>query len=408
MPPRQEETNQTMAMRYKKEEEKKRKKTNINIQLIKKKKEEEKEETKNKEEEEEEKGGEIIKEEIRGRHSHASERVGENVYIFSGFETKERTAKGSKMGVVKEPMIKYNIKTRKWKKEYEIKEKKKGINEIGRRRRRISHQRTGASMMPREEKRTTATATKEQQIPYARAGATLNYDGKESLYLIGGDDPSTGLATADIWRYDINTKTWELKVAGDNAIERTNHTTIKYKDQLIITGGEMQGNKNDEIIAYHMTTNTMEHIGYLPTGIAGHTSMLYRGKYMIIYGGEDEQGQRRNETIVCDLETKAIRTLDTKEPPPPMAYHAATKITEKHWLIHGGYPMKDNNIYMLDIEACQWYQVESSEKARVFHHCIHATSSQDIVIFGGKDFRKSIDQLATYQLGFKINHTQNV
>lgn len=148
------------------------------------------------------------------------------------------------------------------------------------------------------------TNTGEQLLPPENFQATLNYY-ENNLYLFGGCiDNNWYLNT--LWKYCLNKNEWEQLFPKESITKRAGHTTLIYKEYIILFGGHSFGVRaNDfelkcfnDICLYNITKNKWKYIQTInsPSKRTFH-SMILNNNQLIIYGG-------RNDKDKCILDSK--------------------------------------------------------------------------------------------------------
>ena len=140
--------------------------------------------------------------------------------------------------------------------------------------------------------------------PSPREGAALTYSEEEnSLYLFGGRNDTNNYG--DLWKFDLNSNTWEFIYTTSGPLYRTDAYLFSRKGNIYLFGGYEETSKTD---IYILTNeNKWEKIDYLSFNYPenrSNYSVIYslKNDYLIIFGGKNENG-KLNDLWLFDLNT---------------------------------------------------------------------------------------------------------
>jgi Kelch motif len=198
-------------------------------------------------------------------------------------------------------------------------------------------------------------------IPEARSGATINII-NHTIYILGGERSEQ---SSYMKKLDYRSLMWENVIpANTNTLEvpmiRSGHTSVIYKNYLVVYGGFTSFNLNLQIrncisLVYLYDTNTNIWRSYKPAGPVSearrnHCAALI-GSSLTVYSGVDSKGSLVPSISVLDL--KAMRWLNFKingEIPTPRSNCSLTSAYHPSLLDHFNFdifsvPKVYDNVY---------------------------------------------------------------
>jgi hypothetical protein len=154
-------------------------------------------------------------------------------------------------------------------------------------------------------------------LPSARCGATWTQTRDGSAYLIGGINNDRLM---DFWTFDMKKLTWKpLQVKGELPMPRMGHSSVFYKNQIFIYGGNLDRDEmqpKEDIIIFSLFDNKI----YLEKcfnklGLKWRRNHIGHAlnSQMIIHGGIDENNSILGDTFILDLETLRWNEIHIKE-----------------------------------------------------------------------------------------------
>lgn len=173
----------------------------------------------------------------------------------------------------------------------------------------------------------------------------------EKMFIFGGED-EYGNKLKDCHYLSLENFEWnELKFTGDTPSVRSNHSSVIYKNQMILFGGESsKGYLNDcwslNLENYHWKALSFEKSITIPTPRASHSCYIH-GHQMFLFGGINRTPN--NDLFVLDLDTFIWQKIVTNN--SPLKRYGANLIVQSGTLIlTGGFIEKDsplNDIHAL-------------------------------------------------------------
>ena len=133
------------------------------------------------------------------------------------------------------------------------------------------------------------------------------------MYLFGG---SNGFeSNTNMFTLDLNTYKWDVirekalnndhKNLPESADE---HTVVVLRDQRILFGGFVNGERMNKTYVFNLKTNEWRLLQIqgenCPCPRAGHSAVVFQNDdsdYMYIFGGKDEENDKRNDLWRLDL-----------------------------------------------------------------------------------------------------------
>eukprot|EP00347_Sterkiella_histriomuscorum_P004971 403358389 len=211
--------------------------------------------------------------------------------------------------------------------------------------------------------------------PCVRSGASLVHCQHRAL-MFGGYNK---VALQDLQYIDYRKGQWfNIPVTkGKRPVERFGHTTLFYKGNMILFGGEQKYNPEiriretfNDIWAYNVQDNEFKSINIVNKlaceARKDHSAALV-GNHMFIYGGINCRGVMIDDPIVFNFQNNEWLTLQFKGPSPgPLIFHQACSVFKKDRKIIPGF----NMLRQPDISAPQ-----TEQKIKI----------EGVYFFGGKN-----------------------
>ena len=144
---------------------------------------------------------------------------------------------------------------------------------------------------------------------------------------------------------------------------------------------------------------------------------LASGKKVLLFAGQDsEKSLLFNDLYELDLETKALKQIDSKDGkvvPPIRNSHSMTKLNDKKIIVFGGAneegPLKD--LYELDVETKEFVKVKLDQTDEILPmiemHSAHIYKGTHLLIIGGRSLEvgKPLNEIAFSDTIYAIDLT---
>ena len=238
--------------------------------------------------------------------------------------------------------------------------------------------------------------------PGFRYQSSIVYDSaRHRILLFGGSNQSTGTGTlADVWALSVSPgSTWQaISTAGTTPPSRANHVAIydPVGDRVIVYGGRNFGtNWNVLSDTWQLTlSGTPTWSSLSPTNAPSRygASAIYdpvqQRRRMLVFGGLDEIGVRRNEVWALDLRQPGTWQLvpATQGPSARSGHTAVYDPGHDAMIVYGGTVAGPNfETWMFYLGANTWVQLSPSKQpdGRTEHTAIFDASRNRMVVFGG-------------------------
>jgi len=250
-------------------------------------------------------------------------------------------------------------------------------------------------------------------IPTARRKHTAVTTADNTMLVFGGST-TNGKYLNDLYQFD-ETNEWQLLTPTGNAPSpRISHKTVIYGNQMFIFGGQGPNGFFNDLYSYDIQRNVWKSIkttGSKPVARSSHSMVLTSSGIALIFGGLQFHGSfgYLNDLYQLDLNLGVWSPLDPSGLlPSPRAQHSAVLTPDgRYMIIFGGYDNEGyytNDIWKYDIVANEWIWVDPLGQpplARFAHGCVPLGSS--MLIYGGYNdalgkYPGYLNQIAIYQL----------
>ncbi|KAG8093155.1 hypothetical protein GUJ93_ZPchr0012g18874 [Zizania palustris] len=142
------------------------------------------------------------------------------------------------------------------------------------------------------------------------------------------------------------------------------HCLVPWGDSVILVGGKTEP-ASDRLSVWTFNTETdvwslMEAKGDIPSARSGHT-VTRAGATLILFGGEDTKGKKRQDLHMFDLKSLTWLPLNYKgSGPSPRSNHVAALYDDRILLVFGGHSKSKtlNDLFSLDFETMVWSRVK--------------------------------------------------
>ena len=245
----------------------------------------------------------------------------------------------------------------------------------------------------------TDTWERKADMPTARAGvSTLVVDGK--IYAIGGGQGKkyrlrrgwghSGKLLPTIEMYDPVTDTWTQKA--DMPVPRSSNSTCIVDGKIYIIGGVTANRKQwrlDNVDIYDPATDTWTKAKSMNHARGGASVSVVNGKIYVMGGVGWPQMPNHPGPFLSSVEVfnpETNRWKEIAEMPAPKAFHTASVIDGKIYVIGGGFQGNDEFKYLstvevYDPETDRWTQEPDMPIGRWAHRA--EVINENIYIFGG-------------------------
>jgi hypothetical protein len=157
------------------------------------------------------------------------------------------------------------------------------------------------------------------------------------VYIFGGQ---SRIKHSEVRSLDVNIWTWRLMPTTYTPPGRLGHSLVPYKGKIVLYGGQSQHSQNLGIrrcsrkISYLSTANkTWQHYsgeGEKPEGRRHHAAS-HVGRFMVIYGGLNQQGHTLNDLCILDMKMKKwmLPEVIVQNDPGPRSHSSLTGIFDQ-------------------------------------------------------------------------------
>ncbi|CAK9809899.1 F-box only protein 42 [Anthophora plagiata] len=190
---------------------------------------------------------------------------------------------------------------------------------------------------------------------------------ENSMYVFGGCT-ATCTAFNDLWRLDLDTRTWvRLITMGSYPSPKASATMLYYKKSFILFGGWSHPSPHplhpewklfNELHVYSIESNKWIVINTLetPPPTSAHSASIHKN-YMIVFGGICN-GYRSNDIWCLNLDSYSWHKQATSNLKPQPRYgQSQIELGDKHLLILGGCTGPNvamNDAWLLKMEGTTW------------------------------------------------------
>ncbi|CAD8206642.1 unnamed protein product [Paramecium octaurelia] len=180
-----------------------------------------------------------------------------------------------------------------------------------------------------------------------------------------------------------------------------NHTSVHYKNQIIIFGGyDSKKNHNDIHIYRDGQWTKCKANGKIPESRNGHSATVVENKMFVIGGWLGSGTYASGEVYVLDLDTLTWTLVNSiGEIPGPCNMHSADLIGQLIYIFRGG-DGKDylNDLHSFNAKTNIWKFIQTPEKDKPPPRANHSSTvwENKLFIFGGWDGKKRLNDLYCY------------
>ncbi|KAJ9061784.1 hypothetical protein DSO57_1017194 [Entomophthora muscae] len=166
---------------------------------------------------------------------------------------------------------------------------------------------------------TVSTSLTLGTVPPARVGPSITTL-QNKIYVFGGRLITPTKVSNDLFVFSIQAMAWEPISPSSNSPQpspRYFHSSVSYKDHLIIIGGQGETTKNEpsnvlnDICFFNLQTKEWEILGFDPLEFPpryAHLSCVL-GHTLVIVGGQDASNQYLNDMYFFDLDARTLRKI---------------------------------------------------------------------------------------------------
>jgi N-acetylneuraminic acid mutarotase len=190
----------------------------------------------------------------------------------------------------------------------------------------------------------------------------------------------------------------------------SSHNIALYNDRIYLLLGETgqvdafeSRDPTDEIYIFDLISGEERELdpGYKPNGRRNST-VVQRGKEVILFAGDDTDLVFRNDTWIFNLETEKWRMLTKmqKNLPPERRYQAITLHGPHLYLIGGEYETIGlDDFWRLDIKNQEWKEIAMGEiRPRPGRYASLVTIGDTLWHFGGRNESERFNNLFRYDV----------
>ncbi|OCT68184.1 uncharacterized protein LOC108698685 isoform X2 [Xenopus laevis] len=225
--------------------------------------------------------------------------------------------------------------------------------------------------------------------PQSSRGHTATFDLEtKKLFVFGGMRDRCNFN--NVYILDTVEWKWTLVTAVGKVPTLTHHSATMYQRELYVFGGlcpqsgtEIGGCSNSLYIFnpdYNIWYQPIVE-GERPLPRFGHTATLLGNRVVIFGGRRSPSPVYLNDLYILDLGYMEYSTVSTSvEKPSPRSFHAAVKVSDHKFLVHGGCsllgPLSD--AFIFDIDTLSWCSVKFGDlppMPRAGHTLLNLTSS---------------------------------
>lgn len=190
---------------------------------------------------------------------------------------------------------------------------------------------------------------------------------ENSMYVFGGCT-ATCTTFNDLWRLDLDTRTWVRPITmGNYPSPKACATMLYYKKSFILFGGwshpspyplHQQWKLFNELHMYSIESNKWIAINTLvsPPPISAHSASIHNN-YMIVFGGISN-GCRSNDVWCLNLDSYSWHKQPTSNVKPQPRYgQSQIELGDNHLLVLGGCTSPNtvmNDVWLLKMEGAVW------------------------------------------------------
>jgi N-acetylneuraminic acid mutarotase len=201
-------------------------------------------------------------------------------------------------------------------------------------------------------------------------GALSNHSGivhGDKMYLFGGSKDS-GDSNDVMYTLDLQKYRWEVvEQAGEVPSTRDEHSTSLYENTMIVFGGFEAGERVNTIFRFHFAAKKWEQVkakpgSPLPEPRAGHSSVIYKDT-LVIFGGKNVENEKLNDVWAFSFTTLTwtqYQKNESKEGAPLARSGHSSSLSGQYMIVFGGIldvtkELDDMMIY--DLENKRWTQL---------------------------------------------------
>lgn len=177
-----------------------------------------------------------------------------------------------------------------------------------------------------------------------------------NVILVGGKtEPASDRLS--VWTFNTETELWSLVEAkGDIPAARSGHTVIRASATLILFGGEdTKGKKRNDLHMFDLKSSTwlpLNYIGSGPSPRSNHVATLYDDRILLIFGGHSNS-KTLNDLYSLDFETMVWSRVKTHGPHPSPRAGCSGTLCGTKWYIAGGGSKKKRHAETWDFDVVQ-------------------------------------------------------
>ncbi len=216
-------------------------------------------------------------------------------------------------------------------------------------------------------------------------------------------------STAELRLKGNSSGTWTLKPKGSIPDSRRGHVlaSIHGTDKVLLFGGYKSGKYYDDTWVYDLSDNMWTEMKPLnkPGGRHSHAmATIYDTYKVLLFGGYKTSSSANNETWVYDF---SANTWTNKNPsgnkPSARAYHAMASVyNDDKVVLFSGFngTVYENDTWVYDLNLNSWSKKSTSSPptGSKGHEMANLYKTKDMVLFGGNDGSKDLNETWIYNL----------
>ena len=184
---------------------------------------------------------------------------------------------------------------------------------------------------------------------------------KDHLIVTGGYD---GNVTSDCIHDVQLVPPYTVKTLSRMTKPRQNHCTEIFDDSLVIVGGTTGGRQDRSVVLYDIKKNECKQLSPLPYEVSQMATVTWEDNIVVI-GGTDKNGNELNTVIMYNMKTEQSHML------PPMKCKRAectAVVIENNIVVLGGFDRRQElkSVEAFNFEVCTWEELPEMSEARCF------------------------------------------
>mmetsp|Transcript_127525 Transcript_127525/g.408186 ORF Transcript_127525/g.408186 Transcript_127525/m.408186 type:complete len:521 (+) Transcript_127525:105-1667(+) len=235
----------------------------------------------------------------------------------------------------------------------------------------------------------------------------------DRIYIFAGYDGNNRVN--DFWQYDTEHEVWSVVDAalGNPPTPRHSHSGVEYDGSMYVFAG-YDGNYRSDFHRYHFAQRKWSIVpvkGSVPKARYRTSAVAYKNR-MLVVGGHDGAKHLNDfyQFNFDNLEWSLVETSGPVPPPSPRDSHSAVICGDSMYLFGGSTGSARNDLYAFNFEADQWHEVSpvtsSGQKANVPcpRFCLTCDMyNNSLFVFGGYDGQQRLNDFWQFKLATEVN-----